>query len=39
MWKHPCAACIGLMIFGVRAVFNTDCCRLFPQCLLAFTRW
>lgn len=37
MWKHPCAACMGLMISGVRAVFNMNSCPLFPQCLLAFT--
>ena len=29
MWKHPCAACIGLMIFGVRAVFNTPLSSVF----------
>lgn len=26
---------MGLIFFGVRAVFNVDACRLFPQCMLA----
>ena len=34
MWKYPCIACMGLMLFGARVVFIVDVCHLFPQCML-----
>ena len=35
MWECPCVACMGLVFFGVKAVFSVDACHLFPQCMLA----
>ena len=35
MWECLCVACVGLIIFGVRAVFSIDACHLFPQLMLA----
>ena len=35
MWERPCVACVGLIFFGVRAVFSMDACHPFPQCMLA----
>ena len=32
---YPCIASVGLIFFGVRAVFSVDACCLFPQCILA----
>ena len=34
-WECPCVASVGLIYFGVRAVFNMYICLLFPQCMLA----
>ena len=35
MREHSCIARMGLIFFGMRAVFGLDPCSLFPQCLLA----
>ena len=34
MWERPCVVSMGLMFFGVRAVFSMDACHVFPQCML-----
>ena len=39
MWKHPCAACMGLMIFGVRAVFNMNSCPSFLSVYWPLPLW
>ena len=30
MWEGPCVAYVGLIFFGIRAVFGLDACHLFP---------
>ena len=35
MWECPCVACVGLIFFGMRAVFTMNACDLSPQCVLA----
>lgn len=34
MWEHPCVTCLGLIFFGVRALFSIDACHLLSQCML-----
>ena len=33
MWGCPCVACLGLIFFGMGAVFSIDACHVFPQCM------
>ena len=35
MWEYAFVASVGLIFFGVRAVFSMDACHLFSQCMLA----
>ena len=39
LWEHPFVVCVGLMLFGTRAIFSIDVCHLFSQCVLAIPPW
>ena len=34
MWQHSSVTCVGLIVYGARAVFGMDACHLFPHCML-----
>lgn len=34
MQQHSSVTCVGLIVYGARAVFGVDACHLFPHCTL-----